>query len=304
MKTTVKISFVILFISLFISGCAKLLNDTFDDATGKLQSSTGIDNLDKKDDGNGPQNDNSISYEYLTVNNFHSVYWDDYSVYKVNAGSDMTLKFSALAGYFLKLKYYDSKNNSWLSYCNQYNETAGSASLYLYNDSENGVLEYSCDGWTDIRGSFYTTTNYSLVLKPSQSGYVSFYAYLVPLPENLSEYSIENSRANSTGYFVNQYLYSHSSSWKILVDSETTYTLQFYDVETKDGSGITDSYNHYTYIDGVATVYNEYGDTILISDSDSENSFTAESSGYYVLSVQKAGSHIEDGYVAFRLYRN
>lgn len=270
--------YVLIFVlcSVLLFSCADYLNDSNESSSSKLQAAVGID-LANKDNGLSAKNT-------LTVNSYYSLYWSDHTQYNLTANESKTVKFTISAGNFLQFLYSDSSDSEFLQHCSYYNKQAGTASFTISSPEGEGTFDTSM--W--IYDPYVTYDNtYTVTLNPSSSGYVDLYVYQIPASPN-AIYTLGSSQR--------WYLSSSNPVKNFAVDlsANTSYKLQWFNSETAGSN----------YAKGLIIIYTPEGRYAVGSYNDSEETFTTEISGRYVLSIQLAGSSVDAGLVGFCLTRS
>lgn len=276
MKTTITVS--ILIISLFVTSCAQALNDKFDDASGKLQAATGIENLDRMD-GGGDFNEHT----YVEVKSCYSLYWDDYTEIYLEAGKPKTFQVTISEGYCFQLWFSNSQDSDYVEYCSGNSVSASDATLTLSDNDGNSIPFYEY-GW--IYGSPETETyTYNVTFNPSTSGYVAVYCWQVPSLNYVS--SVDNTES--------VYLSTDNPSrYGAISLNAGQYSLSF------------TSWGNVQYTSGLIIIYDVSDGSCVcllsgLASQSQSTTFTINRTGQYIIGVQKLGSPVDDGFVGWSI---
>lgn len=290
--------FIILLLSLFVS-CADKLNEEKSEDCEKLATALGI----KYPINSGGFSGGGINGNLLNTGYFYSynILSSDYLTVYIGAGSSKSFPFSISSGYIMYMQYYDSRAKNYTSILADNGKSSGKATPVVYTASGSEFGTISSTGINSSKGA--AGGNYTLKLNGVSSGYVSIRVF--QLPTSVSNTIYPNSgQGSSFSALTRIYLSSNSPQYyKFYATRGTTYNLRFYDSETKENSSITAT-SSYNFIDCAAMIYSVTDGTFELLVDDSEfDSFTPSSSGYYILTIGKACSSVENGYVWYRLYK-
>ena len=293
MKTLVKkmlfaCAFPVLFF-LCLFSCADSLNEKNPEKSEELVEAGGI---------SWPKEDSSS-----LVHNCSTGYFSDMKEISVKKGTSVSYNYTVKSGYCHYIMFYDSSNSYMTSYCSENGKTAGSASIEIYNSSNSLVASITSS--TNMSMNETPSGTFKMVITPSSSGVVFLYVYQIPLASTLD--SSATLTVSSYDYalwsaFIKAKLTSGTSAnYKFYATRGKTYTIHFIDADIGSGNvyGVPSS-RAYAF----GQIYNSDGSWsgADLLDEDEWVSFTPESSGYYVVSLQKEGSQLDDGYAGFWIY--